>query len=121
MGNIPQEHFFDVFVELSPQVYLSLSEGGEFVIQGSEDTATPNIISFCSLNGIDEPQCTNVTLPNSYGTGIKSRVMNSQAIGYLNSTSSTSIVKVAVPYPITSDPVIEQYNTIIGFPALHPT
>ena len=83
---------------------------------GSQNSSTPNVISFCDLSG-SYPEYTSVELGVPYGSGLISRVFNSQAIGYL---STSSILKVILSYPIKGDPNIEQYPSRSGQKALHP-
>ena len=81
---------------------------------GSEDES--NVIEFCDLAG--SPEYTSVELAVEYGTGLRSRVLNSQAIGYIS--TSSDITKVILSYPIENDPRIEKYTSRSGLNVLHP-
>ena len=116
MGNTPQQLFYDHYTSLDPPYLLVAAEGGEFVVQGSTNSSTPNMITFCVLNGTQEPSYTNVELSVAYGYGTRARVFNSQAIAYLSFGS----VKVILPYPIIGDPLIQQYTAKSGRTLLHP-
>ena len=84
---------------------------------GSQNSTTPNVVSFCDISG-SNPEYHSVELGVKYGVGLNSRVLNSQAIGYVNTTSY--IAKIIFSYPIKNDPNIEKYPTRNGSNVLHP-